>query len=64
MDKERYSVILFNGYGCEEVFTSESFKEAESVCRRYDDYRNGSAIIYNNVTDVRMNADGSLVDID
>lgn len=60
--KERYSVIAFTGYGCVEVFTSENISECKDVAHRYDDYSRGSAIIYNNVTDVRMDADGNLTD--
>lgn len=61
-EKERYSVIMYSGYGCVEVFTSESFKEASKVCQQYEDYNNGSAFIYNNVTDVKMDAYGNLAD--
>lgn len=58
MKEERYSVLCTNGYYCpEEVYTTESFKEAKEVARRYGT----DGLIYNNVTDVLMDCDGNVL---
>ena len=61
MEEERYSVLCTNGYYCpEEVYTTESFKEAKSVAKRYNEYGPNCAFIHNNVTGVLMDAEGNL----
>lgn len=61
MKEERYSVLCTNGYYCpEEVYTTESFAEAKSIARRYNEHFPNCAFIHNNVTGVLMDADGNL----
>lgn len=63
MEEERYSVLYTNDYYCpDEVFTTESFKEAISVARRYNADRPNCAFIYHNISGVLMDADGNLCD--